>query len=361
MSNQLEEPTKDWLPGAQVTPELYAQWRSARRCDSHAAIMNNPVWDWLIRTRISAYTANRHFGGPDSCLAGPAWCFDRFGQSRTVLPDGRTILVAGEHEDAYDPDFYIYNDVVVWHPDDRIDVYGYPVADFPPTDFHSATLFGDRLILVGSLGYHDNRRPGQTQTLALDVHSLQIEPLTTTGQNPGWIFRHRAVLEGERLVICGGEVQTDSGIVENIDDWQLDLRSWKWTRLTDRQWPRFQFVRTDGRLTNLWQLRHEQQMREFKLTPVLPLPVQPAPELLDQLYRPDVAHTVIPPVPGNLDELHVFRIQIDGIVVRYVEDPHAVTLTVEGQLPAATLERLVADLEDKLTRLEDAPFLVRRW
>src|SRR5688572_8824689 len=114
----------------------------------------------------------------------------RYGQSQTVLPDGRTILIAGEHEDFYDPDFYIYNDVVVWHPDDRIDIVGYPASDFPPTDFHSATLFGDRLILLGSAGYVEYRRPGFTPALALDIHSLRIEPIETTGENPGWIFRH---------------------------------------------------------------------------------------------------------------------------------------------------------------------------
>lgn len=40
----------------------------------------------------------------------PVWCFNRFGATRTKLPDGRTVCIGGEHEDFYDPDFYIYND-----------------------------------------------------------------------------------------------------------------------------------------------------------------------------------------------------------------------------------------------------------
>ena len=52
---------------------------------------------------------------------GPTWCFSRFGQSETVLPDSSRVLIAGEHEDWYDPDFHIYNDVVVIRPDKGAD------------------------------------------------------------------------------------------------------------------------------------------------------------------------------------------------------------------------------------------------
>ena len=100
-----------------VTSELFREWRSPRFGQSNPQRMNNPVWEWLIKSRISAYAANERLNGPDAMKAGPCWCFDRFGQSSTKLPDGRTVLIAGEHEDYYDPDFYIYNDVVILHPD----------------------------------------------------------------------------------------------------------------------------------------------------------------------------------------------------------------------------------------------------
>jgi hypothetical protein len=361
MSGFLAEPADDWLPAAEVTPTLYAQWRNCRRGDSHSVEMNNPVWEWLIRTRISAYTANRHFQGPDSCGAGPAWCFSRFGQSRTVLPDGRTILVAGEHEDFYDPDFYIYNDVVAWHPDDRIDIYGYPERDFPPTDFHSATLWGEAIILLGSLGYAPDRRPGVTPAFALDVRSLRIDPFETSGENPGWIFRHRSSLDGDRLTIRRGELQTDSGITESIDDWLLDLKSRQWTRLTDRRWPRFEFIRQDGQLNHLWEMRTQHAMRELQLASIAELPFAPDPQLLDQLYRPAIDHKLVPREEHNFEEHNVYRIEIDGVAVRYVEDSQAIVLTVEGSLPTSILDCLVADVQDKLSRLENAAFTVRRW
>jgi hypothetical protein len=47
----------------------------------------------------------------------------------------------------------------------------------------------------------------------------------------------------------------------------------------------------------------------------------------------------------------VFRITVEGVVVRYVEDDHEIQLTVEGDLPHRTVDALVADL----AMLENAP------
>jgi hypothetical protein len=141
-----------------LTPELFMRWRTPRFGRANPERMNNPVWEWLIRSRLSAYLAEQSFKVPLAMRAGPGWCFDRFGRSSTDLPDGRTILIAGEHEDYYDPDFYIYNDVVVLNPNGRIDIFGYPAEVFPPTDFHTATLVGDRIIIVGNLGHPEQRK-----------------------------------------------------------------------------------------------------------------------------------------------------------------------------------------------------------
>jgi len=69
-----------------VTPELFREWRSPRFCLSNPERMNNPVWEWLIRSKLSAYQATERFLDPSALDAGPGWCFDRFGQSSTQLP-----------------------------------------------------------------------------------------------------------------------------------------------------------------------------------------------------------------------------------------------------------------------------------
>ncbi len=68
-----------------ITRELFLEWRSPRLGSANPSVMTNPVWEWLVQTRMDAYQATKLLGGPSACDAGPGWCFDRFGQTTTVL------------------------------------------------------------------------------------------------------------------------------------------------------------------------------------------------------------------------------------------------------------------------------------
>jgi hypothetical protein len=194
--------------------------------------MNVPFWMEQVRSKEDAYAVRKKFHfDPD----GPVWCFDRYGMSRTLLPDGRVIYIAGEHEDGYDPDFCIYNDVVLEHLDGSIDIFGYPRELFPPTDFHTATLINDSIYVIGTLGYVDERRPGETPVYRLDVDSMAISFVETTGENPGWLFKHEAVANtgGTAIFVWGGELYSEPR-VKSLPNWYgygLDLRTMKWMRL----------------------------------------------------------------------------------------------------------------------------------
>jgi hypothetical protein len=223
-------------PDASVTPELFKVWRSPRFGRSNPERMNNPVWEWLIRCRVSAYWANKEFNGPSSFKGGPCWSFRRFGQSKTILPDGRVVLIGGEHEDFYDPDFCIYNDVVVQLPDKNIEIYGYPESVFAPTDFHSATLIDDCIIVVGCLAYTKQRRLGITPVFKLDLQTFSMSSVHCIGDAPGWLHKHDAtyVSQENAIVITGGLVVRagpDQSVVKNIDDWKLHLTDRRWERL----------------------------------------------------------------------------------------------------------------------------------
>ncbi len=172
-------------------------------------------WEAMIRAGITGFQATRLFEDKDATQTEPVWCAQRFGQSITFLPDGRIVQVAGEHEDHYDPDFCIYNDVFVHHPDGTIDIYSYPEAVFPPTDFHTATLLGEFIYLVGSLGYPEARRYGKTPVYRLDIHSFQMEEIVTAGAMPGWIYGHVAIaLAADKIRISGGKIVTWDGSKE---------------------------------------------------------------------------------------------------------------------------------------------------
>jgi ankyrin repeat protein len=184
----------------------------------------------MIRAGHNAWTARQHFGDERDL---PAWCAQRFGQTITRLPDGRTILIAGEHEDYYDPDFCIYNDVIVFHPDRRVQIFGYPYRVFPPTDFHSATLVDDQIYIMGSLGYLGSRQGGMP-VWRLDTKDYRIESIRTFGRQPGRIHKHRAELvEGNVIVVSGGTRITvrrdEEDHTPNTDTFRLDLRTLTWS------------------------------------------------------------------------------------------------------------------------------------
>ncbi len=60
-------------------------------------------------------------------------------------------------------------------------------------------------------------------------------------------------------------------------------------------------------------------------------------------------------MPQVEEEYNVFRIKLDGVVVRYVEDSHSIQMTVEGELPQTTVKSLAANLCEKMALLENAP------
>lgn len=194
----------------------------------------NPFYIDQIRSFDSAYGGfQRHFSetaNPHPWPLSPVFSFDRFGRSATRLPDGRLVLIAGEHEDHYDRDFCIYNDVCVLDGKGGMEYLLYPIEDFPPTDFHTATLLDDHILLIGSLGYRDQRQPGVTQVLRLDLSNWRISRVETSGDNPGWISRHRADLTGAEILVSGGKVEPDyrdNGAVH-----ALDLRQMRWRKIS---------------------------------------------------------------------------------------------------------------------------------
>ena len=106
---------------------------------------------------------------------------------------------------------------------------------FPPTDFHTATLMGDVIVVIGALGYQGARGYGETPVFRLDLTTFRMERLETTGDGPGWIYKHRADPAGpHRIRVRGGSIVALRGGKEvhdlNQDEFVLDVSSGRWSR-----------------------------------------------------------------------------------------------------------------------------------
>jgi len=367
MSEQSWQLPEAMRPPSMITAELFTQWRAARTGTGNPERMTNPVWVWLARQpEITAYQASKHFGGDDGIGRPAGWTNQRFGQTITVLPDGRTLAIAGEHEDSYDPDFWIYNDVIVTAPNGEVEIYGYDRDAFPPTDFHSATLVGDHIYLVGNLGYLDSRKQ-RTQVLRMHTGTLAVERLETTGEDPGWLSEHEATHtdDGSCITVSRGQCETKRGdrrfLRDAIDDYVLDLTTLIWTRLTDRRWQQFELERSDGRIGNLWDIA---QLADYVERPDDAFYVQQAAQHRERLGRePDLGawrSRFQPPVPHEQiprgDDWRIHRIRVDGTIVRYVDSHRGARVVFEGPVPASFVSAIIDDLRTKLSRADASPY-----
>ncbi|PAX49814.1 hypothetical protein CK510_27640 [Brunnivagina elsteri CCALA 953] len=199
-------------------------------------VMKIEFWHEMVRSRTTAWAGRNNFDDTDNAFGDKAvWCFQRFGRTITQLPDGRIIQIGGEHEDYYDPDFCIYNDVVVSQNDGTFTILGYPQEEFPPTDFHSATQVGEYIYIIGNLGYDSGIIYGDTPVYRLNCHTFAIEKVETSGEKPGWISRHRAYYrEPSHIYITGGKFFSKTGdkknYIDNKNSYILDLIKMHWSQ-----------------------------------------------------------------------------------------------------------------------------------
>jgi ankyrin repeat protein len=224
-----------------VTPEEYKRGKPPRFGLTNPHLLQEPFCESMVRAGLNAYGARVKFGEEEYKNGSPVWCARRFGQSITFLPNGDIVQIAGEHEDSYDPDFYIYNDVFVHRPDGTIRIYNYPEKAFPPTDFHTATLIENDIIIIGNLGYPEARRYGVTPVYRLNTETFKISELHTTGTAPGWIYKHRAVLRSpQQIHVSGGsilrQIEGKEEHVANDQVFVFDIKLFRWSIVSSREW-----------------------------------------------------------------------------------------------------------------------------
>lgn len=198
-----------------ATAQEYQAAKYPRAGKENPEKVEEPFWNAMVRSGASAFDARSKFNEEEH-EGGAVWCYTRYGKSITTLPNGRIVEIGGEHEDFYDRDFYIYNDVFVHHGDSNFDIYCYPAEVFPPTDFHSATLVDNDIYIIGCLGHPQDRQSDYTPVYRLNCETFAIEEVVTTGESPGWIHRHTAQFHPEAGE--AGEIHLWGGGIFVVDD-----------------------------------------------------------------------------------------------------------------------------------------------
>jgi hypothetical protein len=123
----------------------------ARYGISNPELVNSHFYKFMIQhPDYSAYDGKKKFNL--ELTERTIYSFQRFMQSSIVLSDGRKIYVGGEHEDGYDPDFFIYNDIVVIDGK-NINIYLYPPEIFPPIENAKLEEKNGKLIIKDGTRY----------------------------------------------------------------------------------------------------------------------------------------------------------------------------------------------------------------
>lgn len=244
-----------------ITRELFDLWREPRFGVTNPTDLTNPVWVWLVKKKLhpdqivremlsDEEWENRFDGTPKPEKL--TWCACRDQMTLTTLPDQTKIIIGGQNEDSFIPGGIVsYNDVIVIRPSGEISIYGYPENVFPLTYWHTATLFQDKIVIIGNSKYNIIKNGNYNFVYILNILTWEIERVETGGEVPPLIAHHEAKLDegGGALLIRGGEFDRgpDLPSVANIDVWSLDLATYTWKNLTKRKWIRWEFRRKDGK------------------------------------------------------------------------------------------------------------------
>lgn len=224
--------------------ERFCWVETLNQANNNPTELTNPYWQWVVKHNLSPDDIGDIFN-IDVYQSKSLWGFGRMGQSQTVLPDGRMVLIGGEYEDYYDPQFAIYNDVVVIDPMGNIKIYAYPKDIFPPTDFHSAVLIDDAIWIIGGLGYMQDRQYHKTLIYRLNIHTFEITKVNTIN-DIGLIHDHIADVDNHQILVKEGEMLTNTHPLidgefgyKNINAWAFDTKNLIWKNITNYQWQCF--------------------------------------------------------------------------------------------------------------------------
>ncbi len=225
--------------------------------------------------------------------------------------------------------------MVVFEPNGEFQIYGYPKDVFPPTDFHTATLFGDQIVIIGGLRYVQDRVLDACTVFTLDTNTFRIERLDTTGEGPGWIHHHKAELMEDGIHIRGGTIINEQ---DGSKRGRKNLDMFRFDRAT----------RHGARI------EHVSGWRTFSIG---------GRNALDFVFGRGNVEGFDPAWLTSFETISAMkhahnstrRVVVDGVVVDLRRENLSCRLRVEGVLPEARLMAFLADLVTQIEREVGVP------
>lgn len=219
-----------------ITLEELIHFGEPREGISNPEIIQNNFYTEMIITNASPSKVNWQFENdkyvPDKKKKYPRlWTNNRLGQTITELKDGRTIFIGGEYEDFYDPFFYIFNDIIIYEPNGEKKVLLYPYKDFPPTDFHTATLIGNQIYIIGRMGF-DIPEDGSTPVYILNTDTYKLRELKIRNKIDGCVNSHQSELTSNGIIIHSGKILAkNKNMTVFTEKYLLNIKESRWIKL----------------------------------------------------------------------------------------------------------------------------------
>ena len=182
--------------------EDFKKYKCAQFGKSNPELATNSYWQTMVRCSCE----------PESVLGGnqkhrPRWTYHRAFSAGpiTPLPDGRYVEIGGTYiAYAGSRNNWTYNDVIVHDGKGDCDIYIYPREAFPPLYGHTATLVNQHIYIIGedtaSENESDIKLSDYIQVFRLDMATMKIERIETSGDIPGRIAEHDACYDGESKI-----------------------------------------------------------------------------------------------------------------------------------------------------------------
>ena len=160
---------------------------------------------------------------------------------RSVYKDDKDNTVRVGKPNYYRTSNWIYNDIIVHDGKGKCDIYMYPREAFPPLYGHTATLTGQYIYIIGNSCTEDKGflLDNYTQVLRLDIATMKIERIETSGDRPDQVGKYYASYDGKSKIVVRKmgylyNSEEYSGHVLDYDSEQrytLCLESMQWEKL----------------------------------------------------------------------------------------------------------------------------------